>query len=666
MIAYYDVHTLLCRFANRRYAEYNGWTAESIVGKTLKEAIGEAALAKIDPYVKMAQQGQASKYSRAQTLPNGDIRQIEVNLIPHFDPASPPGSASLRGAFVLINDITERWQAEQALRMGEERMRKFAQATGEGILFHKNMVITDLNDAVVRLTGDPRDELLGRITFDFIPQRWHQKIIDHVSSGIEHPYEATLVHKSGHEVHFECTSRSMPFAGESMRLLVLRDITVRRAAQARIEFMALHDTLTQLPNRMYLMERLDSIVALARRHRSQAAVLFVDLDKFKTVNDSLGHHVGDGLLREVASRITAVVRDSDVVSRLGGDEFIVVLSDVESAHDAALVAGKLIESISAEVSIDGHKLSVSPSIGISLYPQDGDTTGDLVRHADAAMYHAKNNGRGNYQFFKSFMFEPASQAIEKERALKQALQNSELVLHYQPQRRRADGAIVGLEALVRWQHPTLGLVGPDEFIPFAETHGLVVGIDRWVLNEACRQLKTWHQEGALKVPVAINLSAIDFKQRNLVQEVSEVLKTHGLEPKYLEIEITESVLMDSDARVLNQLHQLSAMGVGLTLDDFGSGYSSLAYLRRFPINKLKIDRSFVSDFANDSNEMGGGTAITSAIIQMARSLKLETVAEGVETQMQMDILRDMGCDQFQGFLISHPVSASAVREFLGP
>ena len=309
---------------------------------------------------------------------------------------------------------------------------------------------------------------------------------------------------------------------------------------------------------------------------------------------------------------------------------------------------------------------MSPSIGISLYPQDGDTTGDLVRHADAAMYHAKNNGRGNYQFFKSFMFEPASQAIEKERALKQALQNSELVLHYQPQRRRADGAIVGLEALVRWQHPTLGLVGPDEFIPFAETHGLVVGIDRWVLNEACRQLKTWHQEGALKVPVAINLSAIDFKQRNLVQEVSEVLKTHGLEPKYLEIEITESVLMDSDARVLNQLHQLSAMGVGLTLDDFGTGYSSLAYLRRFPINKLKIDRSFVSDFANDSNEMGGGTAITSAIIQMARSLKLETVAEGVETQMQMDILRDMGCDQFQGFLISHPVSASAVREFLGP
>ncbi len=666
LIAYYDVHTLLCRFANRRYAEYNGWTAESIVGKTLKEAIGETALAKIDPYVKMAQQGQASKYSRAQTLPNGDIRQIEVNLIPHFDPASPPESASLRGAFVLINDITERWQAEQALRMGEERMRKFAQATGEGILFHKNMVITDLNDAVVRLTGYPRDELLGRITFDFIPQRWHQKIIDHVSSGIEHPYEATLVHKSGHEVHFECTSRSMPFAGESMRLLVLRDITVRRAAQARIEFMALHDTLTQLPNRMYLMERLDSIVALARRHRSQAAVLFVDLDKFKTVNDSLGHHVGDGLLREVASRIAAVVRDSDVVSRLGGDEFIVVLSDVESAHDAALVAGKLIESISAEVSIDGHKLSVSPSIGISLYPQDGDTTGDLVRHADAAMYHAKNNGRGNYQFFKSFMFEPASQAIEKERALKQALQNSEFLLHYQPQRRRADGAIVGLEALVRWQHPELGLVGPDEFIPFAETHGLVVSIDRWVLNEACRQLKAWHLEGALKVPVAINLSAIDFKQRDLVQEVSEVLKTHGLEPKYLEIEITESVLMDSDARVLNQLHQLSAMGVGLTLDDFGTGYSSLAYLRRFPINKLKIDRSFVSDFANDSNEMGGGTAITSAIIQMARSLKLETVAEGVETQMQMDILRDMGCDQFQGFLISHPVNASAVREFLGP
>ena len=474
----------------------------------------------------------------------------------------------------------------------------------------------------------------------------------------------TIRHKDGHEVPVECMSREMPINGQRMRLIVVRDITARKAAQARIEFLALHDALTQLPNRAYLMERLDDVLALARRNQHQVAVLFLDLDKFKNVNDSLGHHVGDELLREVADRIVATVRDSDVVARLGGDEFVIVLSEMSSSDQAAGVAAKLIEAVSAPYQINQHPVSVPPSIGISVFPSDGASADELLRHADAAMYHAKENGRANYQFFTPRMFERAFEALDKVRQLKAAVAQGELVLHYQPQRRRGDNAVVGLEALVRWQHPTRGLVGPDEFIGFAEDHGLIASIDHWVLQTACRQLKAWHDEGCLKVPVAVNMSALSFKQRDVVDNIAGTLKDLALDPKYLDIELTESLLIDSDSQVLQKLSQLSAMGVGLTIDDFGTGYSSLSYLKRYPITKLKIDRSFIGDDSEPGYDSVTANAITTAIIQMAHSLKLKTVAEGVETKSQFDSLRSMGCDQFQGYLISHPVSAQDVRQFL--
>ena len=490
-------------------------------------------------------------------------------------------------------------------------------------------------------------------------------ILDDLLRGNEALYEVTILHKDGHEVAVECRSREMPIGGERMRLIVVRDITARKAAQAHIEFLAMHDTLTQLPNRAYLVERLDGVLALARRKQHQAAVLFLDLDKFKNVNDLLGHHVGDSLLREVAIRITATVRDSDVVARLGGDEFIIVLSDIASSDDAAAVAAKLIEAVSEPYLLEHHRLNVSPSIGISVFPTDGVTTDELVRHADAAMYHAKESGRANYQFFTSKMFERAFETLEKERQLKAALAQGELVLHYQPKRRQGDNAVVGLEALVRWQHPTRGLVGPDEFIGFAEDHGLITSIDRWVLQTACRQLKAWHDEGCLQVPVAVNMSALSFNQRDVVDNIVNTLQRLALEPKFLEIELTESLLIGNDSEVLGKLNQLHAMGIGLTIDDFGTGYSSLSYLTRYPIDKLKIDRSFIGDAAQPGYDSETSTAITTAIIQMARSLKLTTVAEGVETQSQFDSLRTMGCDQFQGYLISHPVSAQDIRPFLG-
>ena len=656
LIAYYEINTLQCLFANQRYAQYNGWTPQNIVGKTVRDVIGEAAWAVIVPYVAQVQAGLASQYTREQTLPDGSKRTIEVNLNPHVD-----RQQQLRGCFVLITDITDHWRVETALRQSEERLRNFAQATQEGIVFHIDRRISDVNEAMLRMSGYTRAELVGHLTDEFVPESWHERMRLQFLSGSELAYESVILHRAGHEVPIEVVMKTMPLEGQNQRLLVIRDMTSQRKAQARIEFLALHDHLTQLPNRTHLREQLESTLALARRRGSSLAVLFIDLDNFKTVNDSLGHHVGDDLLRQVAQRITATVRDSDLVSRLGGDEFVVVLSEVANSQDAALVAQKLLECVSAPIDIEGHRLTVSPSVGISLFPADGDSSDDLIRHADSAMYHAKESGRATYKFFVPELFKRASAALDMSRELGEALRRREFVLHYQPQQRRLDGAIVGMEALVRWHHPVRGLVGPDEFIAFAESRGLVGGIDLWVLQAACRQMKAWHDMGCLKVPVAVNLSAVNFRQGNLADEVAGILLETGLDAAYLEVEITESVFLDRGGHAQKTMGRLRDMGVHLTLDDFGTGYSSLAYLKQYPIGKLKIDRSFVHDLTTDS----GNLALVTAIIQMAHGLKLKAVAEGVETLGQLDALKQLGCDEFQGFLISRPVEAAQARAFIG-
>ena len=657
LMAYFDLPGLRCQFANQGYAAYNGHSVASIVGLTVQEAIGTKAWLAIQPYIERTIRGEHVKYMREQTMPNGESRMIEVNLIPHFGPQHQQ-----LGSFLLITDITDRWQAESTVRQSEERMRKFTEITDEAILFHRDGLITDGNDALTRLTGYTLPEVMGLSIFNFISHEWRAVAYEYTRAGREDPYEMTIRHKDGHTIPVEVVGKTMPQLHADYRVVLVRDITARKEAQERETFLALHDTLTQLPNRRFLMEQLGKVLSMARRRKFMVAVLFINLDHFKTVNDSLGHHAGDQLLCDVAERLRQSVRDTDLVARLSGDEFVAVLTDIHTPDEAAMVAATLIETMRSAFTVGQLPLTMSLSIGISLFPGDDTTVQGLLSCADTAMYHAKDSGRGNRQFYQPGMDVHATDVLQQERQLREAIASNAFVLHYQPQICLADGSLKGFEALVRWRHPERGLLGPDKFITFSESRGLITPIGRWVMHEACRQLKAWQDEGLAMVPVAVNLSALEFRQRDVAGELAAVLHATGLEPRFLEIELTESVLMHHTGQVLETLNAIKALGVGVTIDDFGTGYSSLAYLKRYPIDKLKIDRSFVMDTPQSADDV----AIVTAIIQMGHSLQLKTVAEGVETVEQKELLHRLGCDLVQGFLVSAPMDAQATQRWLSP
>ena len=653
MIAYYEPRNLRCVFANKRYAESNGWTVDSIIGKTVREAIGEEAWRMIEPQVERVLKGEKVEYVRPLILPGGEQRIIEVNLIPHFDE-----DAQMLGAFVLITDITRHQLAERAIRDSEERMRKFAAATNEGIFFHKNGILTDVNEALLAIMGYTREEMIGHNAMEFVAPEWQQTAADYMREGREDPYEAEVMHKKGHNIAVEMVGKTLHLGDETYRLGVLRDITAHRHAEARIHYLAHHDMLTGLPNRAYLTERLATILALARRHGTLVAIMFIDLDNFKTVNDSFGHHMGDALLKEVAARIKEVLREADMVSRLGGDEFLAILADLAAPEDAAKIADKLLQTISAPIALQGQQLCANASIGISLFPRDGDNADDLIRRADAAMYSAKDHGRRHSRFYTPGLSDEGAEMLAQESRLRQAVQRGEFVLFYQPQLNVGDLRLTGIEALVRWRHPERGLIDPSEFIEFAETHGLIDEIGQYVLREACRQNKAWQAAGFAALPISVNVSAVQFRRGDLVADVKRVLEETGLEGRYLELELTESLLMDKEV-VGEALAGLRALGVKITIDDFGTGYSSLGYLKRYPIDKLKIDRSFIDDLGTDADDR----AIASAIINLAKTLKLTALAEGVERQEQLDFLRVHGCDEFQGYLAGNPVPAEEFTAF---
>jgi diguanylate cyclase (GGDEF)-like protein len=441
----------------------------------------------------------------------------------------------------------------------------------------------------------------------------------------------------------------MAHAFNSMMAALEDRIAAVSHAEQRIRHLAYNDTLTELPNRMQFMDQLDQAIDRARDKGQTFALLFLDLNRFKNVNDTLGHDVGDRLLIAAGSRIRRSVRASDSVARFGGDEFTVLLEDLISATAGSVVSQQICLALTAPFEIDGHEIYVSASIGISVYPADGMDGNTLLKHADSAMYLAKKNNSG-YEFYESGMEATISAHVQMEGALRRAEERNELLVYYQPKAVLATGALSGMEALVRWKHPELGMVSPVRFIPLAEETGLIVSIGAWVLRTACTQAKIWADAG-MPLAVAVNLSGVQLRQRNFVDSVRAVLAETGLDPALLELEITESVLMEQAKETLSSLHQLKEIGVQLAIDDFGTGYSSLSYLKRFPVDTLKIDRSFVSEVTSDPDD----AALVTGIIALAHSLRLKVVAEGVETVEQRDFLIRCDCDSFQGYLLSQPV-----------
>lgn len=438
----------------------------------------------------------------------------------------------------------------------------------------------------------------------------------------------------------------------------IQDITERRSAEARIHYLAHHDDLTGLPNRVMFKQRLEQAIAEARRYNHKVAVLLLDMDRFKTINDTLGHDVGDGLIKAVAVRLKGCVREIDTVSRLAGDEFAFILPGLAAGEDARCVAQKIQDEFAQPFWVSGYQLFISASIGIALYPADGQCVDTLLKNVDVAMYHAKEQGRSVYQFYAAEMNARAFERLALEHALRHALERGELVLHYQPQIALDSGKIVAMEALLRWRHPELGLIAPMQFIPIAEETGMIVQIGEWVLLEACAQNKVWQEAGLAPVRMAVNLSVRQLRQPNLGQMIERVLRESGLEPRYLELELTESMLMQDAEVAIPALKALGAMGIEISIDDFGTGYSSLSYLKRLPIHALKIDRSFVCDIPADHDD----AAIAMAIIAMAHNLGIRVIAEGVETAAQQGFLVDHYCDAMQGFHLSTPLpAAEAVR-----
>ncbi|HET7369374.1 MAG TPA: EAL domain-containing protein [Gammaproteobacteria bacterium] len=474
--------------------------------------------------------------------------------------------------------------------------------------------------------------------------------------------EVEFVRRDGS--HFIGVNNALAVYDDDGRILywdgAISDVTARRAVEERVWYLARYDSLTGLANRASFRERVRQEINRAARASGQIAILFLDLDRFKTVNDYLGHHAGDKLLKAVSQRIQACLGRDDVASRQGGDEFLILLADVQGSEAVVAAAEEMLEAVAGGYTIDAHDITVTPSIGISIYPAHGDTVEALISNADAAMYHAKARGRYNVQLFTPELDADRQLRVGLENDLREALSQNQFVLHYQPQVELATGRIIGVEALLRWQHPEKGMISPAEFIPVAEQSGLIVPIGEWVLREACRQNREWQLDRLPIVPIAVNISAVQFLRRTLDQTILEALSAANLKPRYLELELTETVVMQDIARTVDVLNKLQSAGIRFAIDDFGTGYSSLSYLRCFKINKLKIDQSFVRELTSNPEDV----AIIDAIIGLAGNFKLRVLAEGVETAEQLEFLRGRACDDVQGFYFSRPVAADEFARLL--
>ncbi len=593
--------------------------------------------------------------------PGGEQRVFDVMKVPVF-----AEDGARRGLVVVGRDISERKWADEELHLAASVFQDSHEAI---IILDEAERVARVNTAFKAITGYTEAELSGRHLCELLDSsRSGEDICTHINEVIGRSGnwqgEVWYRRKSG-EVFpaWQTLSAITDETGEVTRYAaIFSDLSEQRDSEARINYLAHYDPITDLPNRTLLNQRLSESINAASRTGSRLALLFLDLDRFKNVNDSLGHHIGDRVLRVTADRLDRSVREQDTIARPGGDEFIVLLDELHDTRDAGAVASKILEALSEPIYIEGYEVFGGGSIGISVFPEDGRDTETLIRNADAAMYRAKEQGRNTYQYYTPELTELSFERLDMETGLRRALERGDLRLHYQPQALVGDGRVVGVEALIRWQHPDKGMIRPDLFIPLAEDTGLIEPIGRWVLHTACAQAVAWQKAGLPPVRMAVNLAGYQIIYGDLVQTVRQTLEDTGLDPAMLELEITEGFVLQHAERGIQTLTELKALGVTLAIDDFGTGYSSLSYLKRLPVDRLKIDRSFVRDIPEDRDDM----AIVGMIIAMARHLKLEVIAEGVEDAVQLDFLRENACDEYQGFYLGKPEPAAAIEALITP
>ena len=631
-----------------------GYSEEELVGKPLHLLL--------DPETTLADTSQLRRILSGETLPdretmfrNRDGQTLDVSL----SVARVGDPETSAGAVLIVRDIRERKDAELILRASEKRYRNLFERNLAGV-FRTTVdgKILDCNDACARIFGyTSREELLSRTASDFYhePEARNGVLARLRESGFLVGQELRLRKKDGSTVWvLENVSLLEAQDGEPQMLEgTMVDITDLKVAQEKIEYQAYHDVLTDLPNRKLFIDRLEMAMAQSRRSSKPLAVLFLDMDRFKITNDTLGHSGGDRVLMSVADRLLSVLRGGDTVARFGGDEFALLVPELRDPADAAIVARKILKSLEKPIALDRRSAHMSASIGVALFPNDGEDPETLLKNADSAMYRAKEAGRNNFQLCTEEMKRRAVERMSLEQSLRSALKNNELVLHYQPIIDLRNSRICAVEALVRWDHPERGLLSPDQFTPVAEDTNLIVPIGRWVMLTAFQQLKEWHRGGLTDLRLAINLSARQFQQPDLLPMIDHLIAETGVDPRKIELEITESTAMLHVSRTVRLLHELRETGMTVAVDDFGIGYSSLNYLKRFPIDAVKIDRTFVHGL----NHSSGDAAIVDAVIVIGRSLNLRVIAEGVETEEQFNMLLARGCHEAQGYLFTPPLTA---------
>jgi diguanylate cyclase (GGDEF)-like protein/PAS domain S-box-containing protein len=634
-----------------------GYSRENLMQRQFQELLDPKKAGEYLHHFDKAFSGEPQKMDLTIFARDGQHLQLMINTVPILI------DGQILGIIGIAKDVTEEKALQQKLVDSEQRYRSLFEYNPDAIMsVGLNGKILSLNPSTESMSGYSRDELLNQSFLPLLPPEEHEKNQYHFSkvlTGQSQNYETISITKSGQRLNLNVTSTPI-WVDQAIvgGYSIIKNITEHKKIEGRINYLAYHDTLTGLPNRSRFQEILDTAISKSTGAQSLTAILFLDLDRFKLINDTLGHTIGDMLLKKVADRLKENLRHGTLISRQGGDEFLILL-EAENQPYITIAAENILLSLSTPFQVEENEIYITPSIGISLYPFDGNQSDTLLKKADSAMYQAKRKGKNTFQYYNSVLDTDSYDQLELERHLRKALERDEFVLYYQPQIDLAGNQVMGIEALIRWEHPSLGLVSPAQFIPIAEETGLIVPIGEWVLRTACTQNKAWQIEGHRPFTVSVNLSIRQFYQSNLITMVSSILQETGLDPQYLELEITESMTMDINT-ASNIIKELKKLGVKIAIDDFGTGYSSLNYLKNLPIDCLKIDQSFIRDVTGHASVKN----IVTAMISMAHNLNLRVIAEGVENDEQLQFLRTNACDQGQGYLFGKPMSTDLLKNYL--